>query len=73
MKHSKWNHKYTAEINKLAENNAEALLALYIDAFNDGMRVGTRNALMGVSVAVVVGAIGLCVAGFTYLEKKEQS
>lgn len=64
---------YAAEINKLAVNHTDALLALYSNAFNDGMRIGKRNVLLGMSVGVVVGVIGLCVAGITYLEHKEQS
>lgn len=72
MKHTKCLPKYTVEIIKQAENHNEALLALYVDAFNDGMKIGTCNALFGASLAIVVGAIGLCIAGITYLERKEQ-
>lgn len=70
MKSKKF-YGYETEINKLAENHAEALLALYVEAFDDGMRVGQQNALLGVSVAVVAGGIGLCVAVRTYLDKKK--
>lgn len=72
MKNSKWNPKYTDEINKMAEGHTEALLALYADAFNDGMRTGRRNALLSVFIVTAIGAIGLCAAGFTYLEKRKQ-
>lgn len=73
MKHKKWSTQYTAELNRLAEDHLEVLLALSLDSFNDGMKVGRHNALLGVSVGVVVGGIALCIAGFAYLKHKEQS
>lgn len=73
MKSSKWSPKYMEEINELAENHLEAILALCLDAYDDGMRTGRRNTLMGTSIGAVLGIICLCIAGVTYLEHKEQS
>lgn len=71
MKTNKF-YGYAPEINKLAENHTGAILALYVEAFNDGMRVGHRNALIVASVGVVAGAMGLYVAVITYLNHKEK-
>lgn len=71
MKSEKF-YGYAPEINKLAETHTGAMLALYVEAFNNGMRVGHRNALIGASVGAVAGTVGLCVAVITYLEHKEQ-
>lgn len=73
MKHTKWvpQISYAEEVNKLAENHTEAILALYCNAFNDGMRVGKRNAFVGVLTGTVVGVISLCIIGGHYLERKE--
>lgn len=63
---------YAPEINKLAKNHTGAILALYVEAFNDGMRVGHRNALIGASVVAAAGAFGLYVAVITYLNQKNK-
>lgn len=73
MKKKKMSPKYTEEINRLAEDHLEALLAYYLDAFHDGMVIGKSNALLMASIAAVLGGIGLCAAGIAYLEHKEQS
>lgn len=68
---SKEFYGYAKEINKLTKDHPGAMLALYVEAFNNGMRVGHRNALIGVSVGMVAGGIGLCAAVGTYLDKKK--
>lgn len=70
MKHSKWISKYAADINELAEEHLETLLAIYSDAYDNGLCSGV---CMGVSTSVIVGVIGLCIAGIAYLKHKEQS
>lgn len=64
---------YEAEINHLVGTHAGAILAVYVEAFNDGMRVGKRNALIGASVGAAAGIISLCIAGITYWEHKRNS
>ena len=60
---------YAPEINKLAEAHTGAILALYLEAFKNGMQVGYRNALIGASV---VGFMGAYIAITTYLEYKRK-
>ncbi len=64
--------EYTAELNEIAEEHLEALLALHIDSFQNGMKVGQRNTLFFMSLGIVTGAVLLCLAGITYLERKKQ-
>jgi len=72
MKQGKWFPKYADEINKLAEEHLEALLALAVDAYDDGVKVGRRNALFGVAIGVGFVAISLSAAVITYLERKQK-
>lgn len=72
MKNSKWIPKCADEINKLAEDHLEAILAIYSAAYDDGVQAGKCNALMGVSIGAIIGVIGLCIVGIKYLEHKEQ-
>lgn len=72
MKRGKLLPKYTTEINELAEEHFEALLALYADAFHDGRKVGQRNTLLFMGISIAAVSIWSCVAWFTYLEHKEK-
>ncbi len=72
MKHTKMIPKYEPEINKLAEEHLMALLNLSATSFHDGVKVGQRNALFTMSIGLLVGVIGLTIAGVEYLEHKEQ-
>ena len=72
MKHTKMIPKYEAEINKLAEEHLMALLNLSATSFHDGVKVCQRNALFTMSIGLLVGVIGLTIAGVEYLEHKEQ-
>lgn len=62
---------YESEINNLVTSHPEVILALYLEAFNDGMRVGQRNAIFKMSVGIVAGAIVLYTAISTYLDHKK--
>ncbi len=68
MKNDKWSHNLVTEMKTIAEAHPIAYCAIYLDAYKDGMRIGKRNTLMWCSIAI----IGLCVAGVSYLQFKEQ-
>lgn len=72
MKHIKMIPKYEAEINELAKEHLPALLDLYATSFYEGVKVGRRNALLAMSIGLVVGIIGLTIAGIEYLGHIEQ-
>lgn len=72
MKRGKLLPKYTTEINELAEEHFEALLALYADAFHDGRKVGQRNTLLFMGIGIAAVSIWSCVAWLTYREYKEK-
>lgn len=71
MKHIRWIPRYSTEINELGMECPEALLALYIDAYHDGMYTGRRNTLLGISVVATFVVAGLCIARNTYLDHKK--
>lgn len=72
MKRSKLLSVYMDEINHIAEEHGEALMALYSDAFREGIQTGRRNTLLFVGFGIVAASIGSCIAWFTYLEHKEK-
>lgn len=72
MKRGRLLPKYTTEINELAEEHFEALLALYADAFHDGRKVGQRNTLLFMGIGIAAVSIWSCIACFTYREYKEK-
>lgn len=72
MKRNKLISVYVDEINHIAEEHGEALMALYSDAFHEGMKTGRRNTLFFVGLGIVVTSIGSCIAWFTYLERREK-
>lgn len=72
MKRSKLISVYMDEINHIAEEHGEALMALYSDAFREGMKTGRRNTLLFVGLGIVVASIGSCITWFTYQEYKEK-
>lgn len=74
MKHNKVLSKHTTyELNKLAEEHLGALLALYADAYHEGMKTGRRNALLFTGLGIATATIWACVAWLTYLEHKKQT
>lgn len=64
--------KYTEEINQLAKDHLEALLAFYLDAFNDGKRYAVY-AVAGTSIGIVVGGLCVCIGKIAYHKYKKQS
>lgn len=72
MKRNKLLSVYMDEINHIAEEHGEALIALYSDAFHEGIKIGRRNTLLFVGLGIVAASIGSCIAWFTYLEHKEK-
>nr|DAG36293.1 MAG TPA: hypothetical protein [Caudoviricetes sp.] len=72
MKRSKLISVYMDEINHIAEEHGEALMALYSDAFREGMKTGRRNTLLFVGLGIVAASIGSCITWFTYQEHKEK-
>lgn len=65
--------KYTAEINGIAEEHLGALLALYADAFHEGMKAGRRNALLFTGLGIATATIWSCVAWLAYLDLDKQT
>ena len=47
-------------------------MALYSDAFREGMKTGRRNTLLFVGLGIVAASIGSCITWFTYQEHKEK-
>lgn len=72
MKRSKLISVYMDEINRIAEEHGEALMALYSDAFREGMKTGRRNTLLFVGLGIVAASIGSYITWFTYQEYKEK-
>lgn len=74
MKRDKVLPKYTTyELNELAKEHLGALLALYADAYHEGMKTGRRNALLFTGLGIVTATIWSCAAWFTYQKHKKQT
>ena len=73
MKRSKLIFAYADEINRIAEEHGEALMALYSDAFYEGMKTGRNNTLFFVGFGIVAASIGVYATWVTYLEHQKQT
>lgn len=73
MKRDKVLPKYTTyELNELTKEHLGALLALYADAYHEGVKTGRRNALLFTGLGIVTASVWSYVVWFTYLKRKKQ-